>query len=339
MNRLQVIDEARKSIDDMDQILKEQEIQAMSAVDDIIKKYAPPAVEPPPAQPPVDPKKAAEEKRIAAIPVWSAAEIEQNYQADLARAEGRTFSLGKWLPGLGRYRPVKPGELVTIVAGTSQGKSAALVSLSMVMKGMTVLIFELELPPGDIWERMVSIERGLTGEEVERAYKLGDGVNLAPFKHIWLCPLPLISPKRMFQIIQQSAEKIGRKPDVVMIDYLQLLGGSGASRYEKTADNAEQLKRIARMTDTIVIATSQRVEKRGEGDTDPEVYLHSARNASEIENSSQWILGVWKDQEDARTIHVKVIKATRGVPGLVVDANFNGATMTITEKSKTPDRA
>ena len=338
MNKLEVIDAARRELDDLEQVINQAEAEAMPVVDEIAKRF-PRATAPLPAPAeaqPIDPKEEARKKAIAAIPVWGASEIEANYKADLARAEGRTFSLGRWLPSLRKYRPVKPGELVTIVAGTAQGKSAAMVSLAMCMRNMTVLIFELELPPGDIWERMVSIDRQLSGDEVERAYKIGDhNLNLAPFEHIWLCPLPHMSPKVMQRTIEQSALKIGKKPDVVMIDYLQLLGGRGTSRYEKTADNAEELKRIARITDTIVFATSQRVEQRGQGETDPEVHMHSARNASEIENSSQWILGIWKDpEEQGRLLHVKVLKATRGVPGEVVDCNFNGATMTIRERVK-----
>ncbi len=340
MSRSEVIDAAQRELDDLEQALNQAEAESMPAVEEIAKKY-PGATTPLPAPPeakPADPKEEARKKAIAAIPVWSAAEMEANYKADIARAEGRTFSLGRWLPSLCKYRPVKPGELVTIVAGTSQGKSAAMVSLAMAMKGMTVLIFELELPPGDIWERLVSLDRGLTGDEVERAYKIGDhSLNLGPFSHIWHCPLPHMSPKVMQRTIEQSALKIGRKPDVIMLDYLQLLGGRGASRYEKTADNAEELKRLARITDTIVFATSQRVEKRGEGETDPEVYLHSARNASEIENSSQWILGLWRDRDEPGLLHVKVIKATRGAPGLVVDCNFDGPTMTIRERVRSPE--
>lgn len=279
-----------------------------------------------------------EREKIAKIPILGAAELENVYKDDLARAEGRTFNLGKWLPSLGKYRAIKPGELVTVVAGTSQGKTAVMVSLGMLMKNMTVLVFELELPPSDIWERMVSIDRGLSGEEVESAYKIGDAVaSLRPFEHMWVCPLPMISPKTMKSIIEQSALKIGKRPNVVMVDYIQLLSGAGTTRYDKIAASAEALKQIARSTETIVIATSQRVEKRGDGDTDNEVYLHSAKGAGEIDNGAQWILGAWKNIEKPNTMMIKICKATRGIPGMVVECNFiDGATITERAKQEGP---
>lgn len=275
-----------------------------------------------------------ERAKLDKIPVLGAAALEKLYIKAVEQAAGASLDLKRWLPSFKEYRPLVPGELVTIIGGTGQGKTSILASIAMAIRPMPVLLFEIELPPDAIFERLASMDRQLTGREVENAYRLGDGLALKPLEHIFICPLPRVSVQSIYQVIQQAELKMGVKPQVVMIDYIQLIAGKAGSRYERMADTSEELKRIARATGTVVIATSQRVEKRGEEYVDPEVFLHSARGASEIENSSQLILGIWQDTDRPNTMFVKVIKCTRGKPGLVIECNWHPNIQRLTERAK-----
>ena len=99
---------------------------------------------------------------------------------------------------------------------------------------------------------------------------------------------------------------------------------------------ALRAKQMAKELDVIVVAASQIGRKQdGEG---PEIGLHDAKNAGEIENSAGVVIGAWRDNNDGAVMHLQVLKNTKGIAGTRVRCNFNGATMQITEQSVIEDR-
>ena len=68
-----------------------------------------------------------------------------------------------------------------------------------------------------------------------------------------------------------------------MIDYVQLLGGSGKEeRYEHMSKVAEQLRVLARRTDTVMIIASQRSRPDSKA-KNQRVTLHSPKNSGSLE--------------------------------------------------------
>ena len=143
--------------------------------------------------------------------------------------------------------------------------------------------------------------------------------------------MPQLTVQAIETYIVQSELKIGRRPSVVLVDYIGLLRGVG-SRYERLSDVAEELKVIAKKTRTIVFLASQ-IHRKPE-DADAEIFIHDAKDSGAIENSSQVVIGVWRTGIDGETMMVKVLKYTRGRCGKKVECNFNGQTLRITERAR-----
>lgn len=270
------------------------------------------------------------------LPIYTLAEIETRYQQQVHRLSETQLDLGKWLPGLRKHaRGLVPGELVTIIADTGVGKSAIAQNIALAAQPLKTIFFELELPDTLLFERFVAIKSGLTCQNVERGYIDGDAVGeetLNKFGHLFICSESKMSAERLEMLINKSELKIGQRPQLVLVDYIGLMEGTG-DRYQRISNIAESLKVIAKSTQTIIVITSQ-IRRR---DSDAaEIFLHDAKDSGSIENSSGLVLGAWRDDKNSQKLKIKVLKNTKGCSGGIIDCNFNGETMRITELAKEP---
>lgn len=263
------------------------------------------------------------------IPIFSIAELEPAYLAHAQNLNQTQFNLSAWLPALGSHvRGLVPGELVTIIADTGVGKTALLQNIAAHSHPLVTLFFELELPPEMMFERFVSLHSGVPGHEVERSYREGmtaGGEVLSSLPNLYVCTEARMKAPQMEEYINRAELKIGERPRVVLADYLQLMEGEGRTRYERMSNLAEDLKRVAKSTRTIMFAASQIHRKP---DDKPEIFLHDAKDSGSIENSSGLMLGCWR--EDG-LLKIKILKNTKGRSGAIIDCRFNGASMRITQ--------
>jgi 5S rRNA maturation endonuclease (ribonuclease M5) len=272
------------------------------------------------------------------IPVFAITELEDHYREHIRTLSENQFNIGKWLPTLGQQvRGLVPGELVTILASTGVGKTAILQNICKASSPLPTVLFEMELPPELVYERFLGVAAGWSPAHVEKTFKaalansndrLGEMENI---KHVYVCTEPKLTPERLEQFILRSELKIGQRPKVVMLDYIQLVEGKGKSRYEKMSNVAEELKIIAKSTRVILFVTSQIHRKEGE---DPEVTLFDAKDSGSIENSSGLVLGAWRDLEDKSKLLIKILKNTKGTAGITIPCHFQGESMRIVETAK-----
>lgn len=266
------------------------------------------------------------------IPIHSMDELEEDYRQHVKDIKVQSLNLGCWLPTLGKHvRGLVPGELVAVVADTSVGKTAIAQNIALACNPLPTLIFELELPGTLTFERFLSLRLKRSGRMVETMYATGenpkwkDGNKL---DHIFVCSESRMTPEKIEDLIKKSPLRIGKKPVLVIVDYLQLMAGKGTTRYEKASDAAEELKRIAKSTGTIIIFTSQVGRKKEDA---VEIGLHDGKDSGSIENSSGVSLGCWRDPEDRSKIFIRINKNTKGPTGAIVQARFDGETLAITE--------
>jgi hypothetical protein len=247
------------------------------------------------------------------VPIRSMYELEREYEEFAMRQENVALSLGRWLPKLGNtIRPLVPGELVTFIADTGVGKTMLLQNLVLHTELLT-LMFELELPGTLTFERFVGIERMMSGGEVAAKYRAGerpDWKTGCRLNHIHVCTESRLTILEIEGIILKAGLKLGKKPQLVLLDYIQLVQGKGGSRYERMSSIAEELKILAKSTNTIVVIASQ--VARGQ---EEEISLHSAKDSGSIENSSGLVLGAWRDSETRGRMWLKVCKNTKGFSG------------------------
>lgn len=268
------------------------------------------------------------------LPVYSLAEIEPMYQRQVRETATTSLNLGLWLPSLSKIRPLIPGEMACFLADTGTGKSAILQNIAA-SSILPTLFFEMELPPELLFERFVALKTKMTCQQIETAYRTTDDTlgedGLKRLSHIMVCPESRLDPQTMESIITRSELKLGTRPVLVLVDYIQLMNGQG-NRRERISDAAESLKSIAKATRTIIIAVSQIARP---DDDSPEIHLHDGKESGSIENSCGLVVGAWRDKEDDELLHLSILKNSKGRGGgkIHVLCNFNGATMRITERS------
>lgn len=258
------------------------------------------------------------------IPILSMEEIEESYKDDVKKNQ-KLNPLG-WLRGFRDMRGLTPGDLCTLIADTGVGKSCLLQNMAFNAPHLTFLIFELELPANQMFERFLQMQERVTANAIENSFKSGnppDWKSKSNLKNIYLCSVAKLTPELIHQYIIKSELKIGKKPDVVIIDYIGLVKGKGKSRYEAISNNAEELKVIAKDTNVIMIASSQ-VSRNKDS---IEINLHDAKDSGSIEASSQLVIGAWRPEPDKVTL--KILKSTKDGSGLTVDCLFNVHTLRV----------
>lgn len=276
------------------------------------------------------------------LPIYTVADVEARYARHASRSETESLNLGKWLPSLGyigsnrAVRNLVPGEVCLIVANTGVGKTALLSNIAIKADPLPTLIFEMELPGELLFERLAGARLKMDCAEIEENYAKGASIGQealrAAFPHIYLCWESRLNMMELEQLIIRSQLKIGRPPRLVLIDYVQLVQGKGSGRYERMSNIAEELKIVAKATRTIIVVASQ---VHRPNDDNPEVTLHDAKDSGSLENSSGLVLGAWRDPDDTKIMHIRVLKNTKGQAGFKVRCNFVGEQMLITEASPT----
>jgi len=272
------------------------------------------------------------------LPIFSSREMTDRYIASVRYREENnlTVNFGKWLPSLGfdkitgnGVRPLVPGDLVTIMGGTGTGKTGMLQNLAIHLRPIPILMFEIELADDILTERFHAAAMELPQWQIEDKALHGVSLNCEMWDHIFTCPESKLTPQQIEEYIRKSELKIGQPPLVVLVDYIGLVSASG-SRYERTSTIAEDLKRIAKATNTVIVMASQ-VARADDDRID--VRLHDAKDSGSIENSSGLVLGAWRTGSGS-TLRVKVLKSTKGGGGIEIDCNMDGKTMTIKEMAR-----
>jgi len=270
-------------------------------------------------------------------------DLHQQYMIDSLVSQKFSLDWGKWLPSLGeKMRPALRGELIFFLGDTGTGKTAVLQAIAKAANPLPVLFMEMELPGTLAYERFAAMHSGVDCKSIQADYKQSstheDLERLRPYfeglEHIIVCDESRIDETALSEIIEVDyPEKYGHKPVIVIVDYIGLMNSKGAKRYERIAQAAQELKRTAKATNTIIICASQ-VHRSGEDGNTGEIGLHSARNAGEIEESAGIVFGLMRgDDEDSNLLRVKCLKSTKDGGGHEVRCDFDGKTMRITERT------
>lgn len=267
------------------------------------------------------------------LPIKSMAELEAEYRESLEAAKTRTVNLSNWLPSLRCVRPLVGGELVALVGDTGSAKTYCLQHIAMHARVPT-LLFELELPGCLTFERFAAIASKTPAAAIADKYDGGESVDYSDVGHVFVCTKSRVSPDDIESIILRSELKMGVRPTLVLVDYIQLIRGTGKSRYEQISNVAEQLKIVAKSTGTVIVMASQ----VGRDKDDPEIRLHDAKDSGSIENSAGVVIGIWRSLDDKGTqlLNVRVLKNTKGRPSDPIQCNLSES-MRITERSKIAD--
>lgn len=250
-------------------------------------------------------------------------------------------------------RGIAPGENLVILGRSGVGKTAFGLNLLRKMHergGFPTLFFSLEQPGVQIFERVVSLESGLTGRDIlERARLRDEG--LAQWFDAscerWDQVVTVDRPCSLAEVdtLVSGATTAGLWPApvrLVMIDYLGMLTPDRrGTTYEVVSELSREIKRLAKRLRVAVIVLCQ-VGRSGESGGKP-VTLQSARDSGVVEESADYVLGVWrpelddalKDEDRAEVRGVfkgRVLKNRSGPAPVPFELRFDHETLRIEEE-------
>ncbi|MCF7853620.1 MAG: hypothetical protein K9N51_02390 [Candidatus Pacebacteria bacterium] len=266
--------------------------------------------------------------RGVSTPLLSVEECYTLYRKRVNEMDDLGVDFGKWLPSFRSFtRALLPGDMAVILSDTGVGKTTILSNLAKSQAPIPTIFFELELSAEAMCERFIAIATGTPTMAVERRTKEGKTFDLSKMAHVWICPDSKVTIEKMEEIINRAELRIGKRPGLVLIDYIGLMGGGGSGkRYERLSTIAEGLKILAKSTNTVVIVASQ-IRRRE--DMQSEVGLHDAKDSGSIENSAQLVVSATRPAVDR--MKLAILKQTKRAGKATIDCNFNGDLQTITE--------
>lgn len=271
------------------------------------------------------------------MPVYSMSEIQPLLRKHYSTYEERAFDLSKWLPGMKVIGSLIPGDMIVLIGDTGSGKTGVASSIALAALPMPTLFFELELSVERLAARLIASRCKCTREEIKKSYLSGASMSeediAQHFNNLYICPKAKLTVEKVEEIIIRSELKLGERPRVVVLDYIQLMQGRG-ERYERMSDAIEQLRVVAKATQTILFVLSQ-VHRPKDGEL--EIGKYSAKESGSIENSASVLLGIWRDAKDRKLMHIKVLKNNEGESGHEILCNFDGERMLINERARVDD--
>jgi replicative DNA helicase len=196
----------------------------------------------------------------------SARELTQQLYEDLEHRRDRPAGLATGLADFDELTGgLELGELVVLAGRPGMGKTALLGGMSMhgAVRG-PVAVFSAEMPSLQLMRRNVAALGDVSLAKLRRAGQLTDydwsalaqaGKDLSA-RQLWIdeTPLPTLAHVRAECMgLKMQAGALG----LVLVDYIQLVQGAGANRYEQLRDVAYGFKALAKQLAVPVVVLAQ----------------------------------------------------------------------------------
>ena len=203
-----------------------------------------------------------------------------------------------------RTAGMQPSDLVLIAARPSMGKTAFELNLARhaaFKKGLTVAIFSLEMSKEQLVNRMFSMESSVdsqklrTGQMNDQEWeKLIESAGVIGRSNLIIDDTPGIGIAELRSKCRKY--KLEHNLSMIMIDYLQLMTGSGKqeSRQQEISDISRSLKAVARELSVPVIAFSQ-LSRAVEQRPAHRPILSDLRESGAIEQDADVVMFIYRD--------------------------------------------
>jgi len=228
---------------------------------------------------------------------------------------------------------MQPSDLILIAARPSMGKTAFALNMAQHMAfrdQMTTAIFSLEMSKEQLVNRFFALESRVDAQVLRNGRledsdweKLIEGAEIIGNSNLIIDDTPSISITELRSKCRKY--KMEMNLGVIIIDYLQLMSGSGgrsASRQQEVSDISRSLKALARELNVPVIALSQ-LSRAVEQRDDKRPMLSDLRESGAIEQDADVVMFIYRDDyynkesEKKNIAEIIVAKQRNGPVGTV----------------------
>lgn len=228
---------------------------------------------------------------------------------------------------------LQKSDLILVAARPSMGKTALVLNMAEHMafrQHKSVAIFSLEMSKVQLMNRLFAMESRVNSQNlrtgnlkddewsslIESAGAIGDS-------KLIIDDTPGITIRELRSKCRKY--KLERGLDIIMIDYLQLMSGSGKgneSRQQEISEISRSLKAIARELDVPVLALSQ-LSRAVESRTDHRPMLSDLRESGAIEQDADVVMFIYRDDYYNHDSEMK------GVAEIIIAKQRNGPIGTV----------
>jgi replicative DNA helicase len=228
---------------------------------------------------------------------------------------------------------LQPSDFILIAARPSMGKTAFVLNLVdhiAVRKQLPCMIFSLEMSKEQLANRLLSMETNVDSQKL-RTGNLADsdwdtiveGINTLGNANLIIDDTPGISITELRSKCRKM--KLEHGLSMVIIDYLQLMSGSGKNRdnrQQEISDISRSLKALARELNVPVVALSQ-LSRACETRPDHRPMMSDLRESGAIEQDADVVMFLYrddyynKDTETPNIAEVIIAKQRNGPIGTV----------------------
>ncbi|MCM1262305.1 MAG: replicative DNA helicase [Butyrivibrio sp.] len=232
-----------------------------------------------------------------------------------------------------RTAGMQPSDLILIAARPSMGKTAFVLNIAQYVafkQNQTVAIFSLEMSKEQLVNRLFSMESKVDSQHLRTGNlsddeweKLIESAGVIGKSNLIIDDTPGISISELRSKCRKY--KLEHKLEMIIIDYLQLMSGSGRStdsRQQEISDISRSLKALARELNVPVIALSQ-LSRAVEQRPDHRPMLSDLRESGAIEQDADVVMFIYrddyynKDTEKKNIAEIIIAKQRNGPIGTV----------------------
>ena len=230
-------------------------------------------------------------------------------------------------------------DLIVIAARPGMGKTSLAMNIVeniCLVKKRTAAVFSLEMPRSQIVQRLlcahanVSMEKALSGKLVQKEWKnLMIASDKLQKSKLFIDDSSRVTPAEVLSKCRRLSASVGGL-DLVMIDYIQLMGGSSSvgdksgnsfeNRQQEIASITRDLKIMAKELNVPVIALSQlrRIQTK-------EPQLSDLRESGAIEQDADIVMFINRPDVTATAEELAKGQAVKGAAELILAKHRNGA--------------
>ncbi len=254
---------------------------------------------------------------------------------DAARTRGNVTGIASGFTDLDNMTTgFQNSDFVLIAARPSMGKTALTLNIAenvAVRQHKHVAIFSLEMSREQLINRVLSMnshvdsQKMRTGQLEEADWSnLIESADVISRSGLILDETPAITVAEMRSKCRRFKKDFGL--DLVMIDYLQLMSGSGArnndSRQQEVSEISRSLKALARELNVPVICLSQ-LSRAVESRTDKRPMLSDLRESGAIEQDADVVMFIYRDD------YYHPESADKGISEIIIAKQRNGPVGTV----------
>ena len=229
---------------------------------------------------------------------------------------------------------LQKSDLILIAARPAMGKTAFVLNLAEYIalhSKSTIAMFSLEMSKEQLINRMFSLESSVDAQKLRTGQlndqeweRLIESAGVIGKSKLMIDDTPGISIAELRSKCRRMKQENGLS--MIIIDYLQLMSGSGGrssdSRQQEISDISRSLKAVARELSVPVLALSQ-LSRAVEQRPDHRPMLSDLRESGAIEQDADVVMFIYRDE------YYNKDSDSKGITEIIIGKQRNGPTCTV----------